>query len=196
MRARSCALLAAAVCLSACGFVWPAFAQTAVEPRELVLPGAQIPGDWELVDEQSLRAGDQQLELYHELNTDSIGRIVGLSVARFDDPSAAATAVDRAIVQARNVGRPGWTLDDLGDGPAVVFVYRVAETDLRARFGFAPDALGETVMVRLDRYVLTVQVGGPSEALDEVDSLAARLTELQLSHVQSALGRPTAGDLP
>jgi hypothetical protein len=159
------------------------------------LPGSQIPGDWELIDERSFRAGDQQLELYHELSTDSIGRIVGLSVTRFDDASTAAASVDQAIVQARNIGRPGWTLDNLGDGPAVAFVYRVAETDLRDRFGFSLDALGETVMVRVDRYLLTVQVGGPAEDLDQVDSLAARLTELQLTHVHSALGQPPASTL-
>jgi hypothetical protein len=154
------------------------------------LPGAQIPGDWELIDEQSPRAGEQQLELYHELNSEAIGRIVGLSATRFDDAASAAASVDRAIVQARNVGQPGWTLENLGDGPAVAFVYRVAETDLRDRFGFAADALGETVMVRVDRYVLTVQVGGPAEQLDEVDALAAQLTELQLSRAQSAIARP------
>src|SRR5579872_422078 len=190
MRLVRLALLCMAACISNCCLTSPVWAQADPQPHDLVLPGTEIPGDWELVDEQSLKGGDQQLELYHELNTSAIGRIVGLSATRFDDPPSAAASVDKAILQARNIGQPGWTLDNLGDGPAVAFVYRVAETELRDRFGFASDALGETVMVRVDRFVLTVQVGGPAEQLDNVDALAAQLTELQLSHAQSAMSPP------
>ena len=164
-------------------------APTDLETHSLVLPGSDIPGDWELIDQQSLKAGDQELDLYHEIQTPSSppGRIVGLAVARFADPASAATSLDNSITQARNAGQPGWTLDNLGDGPAVAFVYRVAETQLRERFGFDSDALGETVMVRVDRYLLTVQVGGQAAALPDVDKLAAQLSELQISRVRGAL---------
>ena len=158
-----------------------------LDARDLVLPGTQIPGDWELVDQRPSTAGDQQLNLYHELNTESPGRIVGLSVKRYDDAPAAAASIDAAIAQSRSVGQPGAIFDNLGDGPAVAFIYRIAETQLREQFGYASDALGETVLMRVDRYILTVQVGGPSADLEQVDSLAAQLAELQVSRVQTAI---------
>ena len=36
----------------------PVSAAGNLAPRDLVLPGAQIPGDWELVDERASREGD------------------------------------------------------------------------------------------------------------------------------------------
>src|SRR5579859_619263 len=76
---------------------------TAAEPDvpSLVLPGSAIPGNWELVDQQAGRSGQQELDLYHELQTDAPGRIVGLAVTRYDDVAAAAASMDSTISQAR-----------------------------------------------------------------------------------------------
>jgi hypothetical protein len=170
----------------------PAQADTQSPPAQadtqsLVLPGVDIPGDWELVDQRSLKAGEQQLNLYHELKPDPPGRIVGLGVARFDDAAAATASLGTVVSQARDAGRPGSPVDNLGDEPGVAFIYQIIEPQVRGRFGFDQDALGETVLIRVDRYLLTVQVGGPSSMLPDVDALALELSQRQVSYVRDAL---------